>query len=137
MTKGNFVKMSGGIVIMFSVFLFLATSKQIAKNSPEIKTFLLGENEIQTNIVQKQVIPDDVICGSFELDTSRNDKIIYSTEFKNKNKSPVLKVEILKAGQKGWKKIEWHTLNYQENKLYFKLPELEKYYTGKYQLIFN
>lgn len=137
MSKGNFIKISGGIVIMFSVFLFLATSKQVAKNGPEIKTFLLGDNKVQTTVVQTQAMPSNVIQGIFKLDMSQTDKIIYSEKLKNQNTSPVLKVEVIRIGQKSWEKINWHTLNYQEGKLYFKLPEEKNTYTGKYQVIFN
>jgi hypothetical protein len=137
MSKGNFIKISGGVAIMFSVFLFLATSKQVAKNGPEIKTFLLGDNKVQTTVVQTQTPPNNVIQGVFKLNTSASDKIIYSKRLKNQNTSPVLKVEVVRVGQKSWEKINWHTLNYQEGKLYFKLPETENIYTGKYQLIFN
>lgn len=137
MSKGNFIKISGGIVIMFSVFLFLATSKQVAKNGPEIKTFLLGDNKVQTTVVQTQAMPSNVIQGIFKLDMSQTDKIIYSEKLKNQNTSPVLKVEVIRIGQKSWEKINWHTLNYQEGNIYFKLPEAENIYTGKYQVIFN
>lgn len=138
MTKGNFIKMSGGVVIMFSVFLFLATSKQVAKNGPEIKTFLLGNNKTaQTTTIQTQALTDNVTQGVFELNTSKDDKFIYSEKLKNQNTDPVLKVEFSSAGRKGWKKIEWHTLNYQEGTLYFNLPGENNIYTGRYQLVFN
>lgn len=137
MTKSNFIKMSGGVVIMFSVFLFLATSKQITKNGPAIKTFLLGENKIQTNFVQKQITPDNIIRGNFKSNTFEDNKSISSEKIKNEKKNSILKVETINSGEKGWQIIKEHTINYEKGTIYFALPEDESLYTGKYQLIFN
>ncbi len=159
MKKGNnLVKISGGLAIMFSVFLLLAISIQVTRNN-EVYTRIINNNsKNQTAETSNKSVPspdNNVVQGKFSLTdegdtTQKTDdgtsyyyRTIFSEKLKNENVDPVLKLEIEENGQKKWKQISWSWIDTQEGSISFLFQttkngktELKENYTGKYQIIF-
>ncbi len=159
MKKGNnLVKISGGLAIMFSVFLLLAISIQLARNNKNYTRIINSNSKTQIAKTPDKSVPspdNNVARGKFSL-TAESDatretddgtnyhyRTISSEKLKNKNVDPVLKLEIEDDGQKKWKQVSWSWIDTKDGSISFLFQtakngktELKENYTGKYQIIF-
>ncbi|MDD3607876.1 MAG: hypothetical protein PHQ20_03735 [Candidatus Moranbacteria bacterium] len=155
----NIVKISGGLALMFSVFLLLATTKQLV-NEDTLSTRIINntaeETAPSTIPVQKTELSEKIIRGTFNPNTSGNliksydeknrilfhYKAISSEKIKKQDLKPVLKLETVSNNQTVWKEIPWSWIDHNQGVLYFHFKTVEngietfpENYTGKYQLI--
>jgi len=155
--KENLVKISGGLAIMFSVFLFLATAKQVVdKNTVSTK---IVNNPVEADLSkQGSDLSENVLKGAFNVNTpgnvirshKENGQILYhykaitSQKLKNEDIIPTLKLEIKSNDKSVWKETQWSWIDYNQGILYFHFKTIEngietipENYTGKFQLIFK
>ena len=156
----NIVKISGGLAFMFSVFLLLATTKQLV-NEDTLSTRIVSnpstEEAFPPTISDQQTeLSEKIIRGTFNPDTPGNIiksydeenqilfhyKAIASEKIKKQDLKPVLKLETISNGQTIWKEIPWSWIDHNQGILYFHFKTVEngietfpENYTGKYQLI--
>lgn len=151
--NNNLIKVSGGLAIMFSVFLLLAISLQLTKNNSAYTRIV---NDSANNIPTATKAPNENMNqGTFDLKsdgdiiqqidtaTSYHYRAISADKLKNDNANPVLKLEIIDGGNKKWDQVKWNWLDTKNGSLFFHFKttkngqtEMLKNYTGKYQLIF-
>jgi hypothetical protein len=155
----NIIKISGGIALMFSVFLLLATTKQLI-NKDTLSTRIINNATEETTLPritgQKTELSEKIIRGTFNLKTPGNliksydeknqtffhYKTISSEKIKEQDLKPVLKLETVSNGQTVWKETPWSWIDHNQGTLYFHFKTVEngietfpENYTGKYQLI--
>lgn len=155
--KENLVKISGGLAVMFSIFLLLATAKQFS-NKDAISTRLVNPPVRETATEQKSALNAPVAKGTFNINTPGNvvqsydqaEKIFYhykaltSAKLKDGGVKPILRLEIETNGKTAWKETQWSWIDYNQGILYFHFKTVENgvekmidNYTGKYQLAFE
>jgi len=155
----NIVKISGGVALMFSVFLLLATTKQLI-NKDTLSTKIINKTAEETVLPitpdQKTELSEKIIRGTFNPSTPGNViksydeknqiffnyKAISSEKIKDQELKPILKLETISNGQTIWKEIPWSWIDHNQGILYFHFKTVEneietfpENYTGKYQLI--
>jgi hypothetical protein len=156
MKKDYITKTLGGLTIMFSIFLFFAAAKQLTYQNKQILANITSGTKNPSPIVKE--IDDRIISGNFNTESNGNVRYSYdensnikfsykaikSDKLKNKNISPVLKLEIEDSGNKIWKETKWSWIDYNQGILYFHFQtekdgtnETEANFTGKYQIILN
>lgn len=153
----NLIKISGGLAVMFSVFLLLTIATKINQNKAFYANIFKIDKEntlASTNInIQNNPMDKKVIKGTFDIKTPADSildkngekyhyKKISSEKFKVANITPLIKFEVNKNEQLSWKQIPWDRIDNQTGDLYFLFGIenngaflLSQEFTGNYQVI--
>ncbi len=163
MKEGLFSKIIAGPVITFFVFFLIFTFYHSKNLSYFATTSLFNSTsnsfQNQDQFVQNQKIvstPPQIVIGKFDpaknfLKINKDNSFIYlkaiqNEKLKNENTSPTLKLEINQSGKIYWKTAKIESWENKTGILYFEadvvkefsdLNQVETFYTGNYQLIFN
>lgn len=164
MEKISFKQVITGIATSLFVMTFLIITSQLkfiksaATNLSRNLDTELAKPLSPSGELQKPNPPENIVSGSFNLETQGN--IVYADEtnperkfhykalrsdkLKVRDSKPRLMLQVHTAGKRSWKENDWSWIDYDQGILYFFFATQEngsiipsENFTGNYQLIFN